>query len=104
MTLAENEHQEMNGQVEVTWRTLRKIAYLLIVHVRVLEAYIGFTLMHTADDILPIIAIKYPIKKYDKPVTPLKSKQVRNLSYHLFVFYFVHVLYIQLLQMLGQWR
>ena len=60
--------------------------------------------MYTADDILPVIAIKYPIKKYDKSVTPLKLKQVRNLSYHLFVFYFVHVLYRQLLQMLGQWR
>ena len=26
LTLEATEHQEMNGQVEVTWRTLRKIA------------------------------------------------------------------------------
>ena len=34
--LADPEHQKMNGQVEVTRRTLRKIAHLLMVHARVL--------------------------------------------------------------------
>ena len=34
LTLAALEHQYMNGQVEVTWRTLRKIAHSLIVHDR----------------------------------------------------------------------
>ena len=35
LTLAAPEHQEMNGQVEVTWRTLLTIAHALIVHDRV---------------------------------------------------------------------
>ena len=33
LTLAAPEHQEMNGQVEVTWRTVRTIAHSLMVHV-----------------------------------------------------------------------
>ena len=32
------EHQNINEQVEVTWRTLRKISHSLMVHARVLEA------------------------------------------------------------------
>ena len=35
LTLAATEHQEMNGQVEVTWRTLRTVAHALMVHARV---------------------------------------------------------------------
>ena len=35
LTLAAPEHQEMNGQVEVTWRTLRTVAHALMVHARV---------------------------------------------------------------------
>ena len=31
LTLAAPEHQEMNGQVEMTWRTLRTIAHALMV-------------------------------------------------------------------------
>ena len=41
-TLAAQEHQEMNRQVEFTWRTLRTIAHSLMVHARVSEAYINF--------------------------------------------------------------
>ena len=37
----------MNGQVEVTWITLRTIAHFLMVHARVSEAYIHFELMYT---------------------------------------------------------
>ena len=37
----------MNGQVEVTWRTLRTISHSLMVHVRVSEAYINFALIYT---------------------------------------------------------
>ena len=37
LTLAAPEHQEMNGQVEVTWRTLRTIVHALMVHARVPE-------------------------------------------------------------------
>ena len=35
LTLAAPEHQEMNGQVEVTWRTLSTIAKYLMVYARV---------------------------------------------------------------------
>ena len=37
----------MNGQVEVTWGTLRTIAHSLMVHARVTEAYIHFALIYT---------------------------------------------------------
>ena len=33
LTLAAPEHQEMNGQVEVTWRKLRTIVHSLMVHI-----------------------------------------------------------------------
>ena len=42
LTIAAPEHQEMNGYVEVTWRTLRTIVHSLMVHARVLKAYIHF--------------------------------------------------------------
>ena len=35
LTFAAPEHKEMNGQVEVTWRTLRTVAHSLMVHARV---------------------------------------------------------------------
>ena len=37
LTLAAPEHQESNGQVEVTWKTLRTVAHALMVHARVPE-------------------------------------------------------------------
>ena len=61
LTLAATEHQEMNGQVEVTWRTLRKIAHSIMVHDRVSEAYIHFALMYTKDRIFPVLPIRYLI-------------------------------------------
>ena len=42
LTLAAPEHQEMNVQVEVTWRTLRTGAHSLMVHAIFSEAYIHF--------------------------------------------------------------
>ena len=48
----------MNGQVEVTWRTLRTIAHSLVVHDRVPENYIHFALMYTTDHIFPVLPIK----------------------------------------------
>ena len=48
----------MNGQVEVTRRTLRTIAHSLMVHARVPENYIHFALMYTIDHILPVLPIK----------------------------------------------
>ena len=57
------EHQEMNGQVEVTWRTLRTFTHSLMVHARVLEAYIRFALIYTTDHIFLVLPIKDLIKR-----------------------------------------
>ena len=62
LTLAAPEHQEMNGQVAVTWRTLRTVAHSLMLHARVPEVYVHFTLMYMTDHILPVLSIKDLIK------------------------------------------
>ena len=56
--LAAPEHQDMNGQVEVTRRTLRTVAHSLMVHARVPEVYVHFTLMYKTDHIFPFPPIK----------------------------------------------
>ena len=58
LTLAAPEHQEMNGQVEVTWKTLCTVAHSLMVHARVPEVYVHFALMYTTDHIFPVLPIK----------------------------------------------
>ena len=72
LTLAAPEHQEMNGQVEVTWRTLRTIAHSLMVYARVPENYIHFALMYTTDHIFPVLPIKDLINEDKDPTTPYK--------------------------------
>ena len=72
MTLAAPENQEINGQVEVTRRTLRKIAHSLMVHARVSEAYIHFSLMYTKDNIFPVRPIKDLVKGDGDPTTTYK--------------------------------
>ena len=61
--LAAPEHQEMTRKVEVPCKTLRMIAHSLMVHARVLEAYIHFSFMYTEDHILPVLPIKDLIGK-----------------------------------------
>ena len=73
LTLAAPKHQDMNRQVEVTWRTLRTIAHSLMVHARVSEAYINFALMYTTDHIFLVLPIKYMINKDGDKTTPFKS-------------------------------
>ena len=58
LTLAVPEHQEMNGNVEATRRTLRTVAHYLMVHARVLELYVHFALMYTTYHIFPVLPIK----------------------------------------------
>ena len=70
--LAALEHQERNKQVEVTWIKLHTVAHSLMVHAQVLEAYIHFELMYTADHIFPVLPIKYLINEYGDPTTPFK--------------------------------
>ena len=62
----------MKGQVKVTWRTLRAMAHYIMVHDRVLEAYIHFELMYMADNIFPVLAIKDLINEDGDPTTPFK--------------------------------
>ena len=62
----------MNGQVEGTWRTLRTFTHSLMVHSRVLEAYIHFALMYTTDHIFSILLVKGLINEDGDPTTPHK--------------------------------
>ena len=72
LTLAAPEHQEMNGQVEVTWRTLRTVAHSLMVHDIVPEVYVHFALMYMTDHIFPVLSIKDLINEDGNPTTPNK--------------------------------
>ena len=60
----------MNGQVEVTWRTLRTVAHSLMVHARVPDVYIHFSLMYMTDHIFPFLPIKDLINEDGDPTTP----------------------------------
>ena len=62
----------MNGQVEVTWRTLHTIAHYLMVHARFPKVYVHFALMYTTDHIFPVLPIKDLINKDGDPTTPHK--------------------------------
>ena len=70
--LEATEHQDMNEQIEVIWRTLRTITQSLAVHARVLEAYIRFALVYTTDHIFPVLKFKYLINEEDMPTTSFK--------------------------------
>ena len=62
----------MNRKVEVTWITLRTVEHSLMVHARVSEVYVHFTLMYTPDNIFPVLPIKYLINEDGDPTTPFK--------------------------------
>ena len=78
--LAVPEHQEMNRQVEVTWRTLHTFAHTLMVHARVLEVYVHFVLMYTTDHIFPVLPIKDIINEDGDPTTPHKLATGKKAS------------------------
>ena len=101
LTLAAPEHQEMNGQVELTWRTLRTVAHSLMVHARLLGSYVHFSLMYTTDHIIPVLPIKVLIRVAIQQ-RHKNWQQVRNLQYHIDACYFFHVLYGKLRCMLRQ--
>ena len=82
----------MNGQVEVTWRTLRTIPHSLMVHTRVLEACMHFVLMYTTDHIFPVLPIKYLINKDGYLTTPFKlATGTKHSVSHLRVLFFPYV-------------
>ena len=72
LALAATEDQEMNGQVEVTWRTLRTVAHALMVHARVPEVYVHFSLMYTTYHIFLVLPIKDLINEDVDPTIPHK--------------------------------
>ena len=51
---------------------MRAVAHSLVVHARVLEAYIHFALIYLTDHISPVLPIKDLINKYGGPKTPHK--------------------------------
>ena len=82
----------MNGQVEVTWRTLRTVAHSLMVHARVPEVYVHFAIMYTTDHIFPVLPIKYLINEDGDPTTPHKLATCTKHSVsHLGVLFFQFV-------------
>ena len=88
LTLAAPEHQEMNGKVEVTWRTLRTITHSLMIHERVLEVYIHLTLMYMEYHILLVLPIKDLINEYGETTVPFKiATGTKPLILHLSVFF-----------------
>ena len=70
----------MNGQVEVTWRTVCTIAHSLMVNDRVPEVYVNFTLMYMTDHIFPVPPIKDLINEDGDPTTPHKLATVTKPS------------------------
>ena len=62
----------MNGQVEVTWRTLRTVAQYFMLHARVPELYVHFAIMYTTYHIFPVLPIKYLINDDGNPTTSHK--------------------------------
>ena len=104
LALMAPEHQEMNRNIGVTWRTLRTAAHSIIVHARVLEAYIHFELMYTTDHIFPVIPIKDMINEDVEPNMPHKfATGTKPSGSHLRVL-FVHVLYRKIIHTLRQRR
>ena len=73
-----------------------------MLHAQVLEAYIHFTFMYASDHIFPVLPIKDLINKGGKPTTQFKVVTGKNLQYRIYVFYFVRVLYKNVLHMLVQ--
>ena len=80
----------MNGHIKVTWRTLRTIAHLLMVHVIFLAAYIHFALMFMTDNIFPVPTIKDLINEDGEPTTPFKLVTgTKSLVSHSCLFFFM---------------
>ena len=88
------ENKEMNRKFEVPCRTLRTVALYLMVHARVLEVYVHFTLMYTTDHIFLDLPIKDLINEDGDPTTPYKMATGKKPSVsHLRVLLFACVVH-----------
>ena len=56
----------------MTWRTLRTVAHALMIHARILEAYIYFPFMNMTDHNFHVLPIKDLINDDGDPSTPYK--------------------------------
>ena len=97
MTLVSPEHQDINGQVEVTWRTLRTIAHSIMVHEIVLEEYIHFELMYKEGHIFLVLPIKDLTNEDGQLITPFKIATGTKPSVSHLSVLFSHVFYRNLL-------
>ena len=59
---------------------MRTVAYSLMIHARVLEAYVHFALMYTTDHIFPVLPIKDLINEDGNPTTPNKLATGKKTS------------------------
>ena len=73
-----------------------------MVHARALEAYIHFTLMYTTDQIFLVLPIEDLINEDGDPTTTFNLATGKNIQHHIYECYFVHVLYVKILNTLGQ--
>ena len=90
LTLESAVHQEMNRQVELTWRMLCKIAHSLMVYARVSEAYIHFELMYITDHIFPVLPMKNMMNKDSNLTTTFKLATCTKPSVsHICVLFFL---------------
>ena len=80
LALSTPDHNEMNVQVEGTWRTFGALANAIMVDARVSEEYIHFAFMYTTYHIFPVLPIKHLVNQDDKPATPYKPAAIKNPS------------------------
>ena len=81
---------------------LRTAAHSLMVHARVPELYVHFTVMYMSDHIFPVLPIKDLINEDGDPSTPHKLVTVTKTSVsHLRVLFF-NVFYVELRRVLRQ--
>ena len=78
LALTAPDHKEINGQVEVTRRTLQTITHSIIVHARVSEGYIHFELMYMTYHIFSVLPIKHLVNQDGDPTTPQKLATGKN--------------------------
>ena len=73
-------HQYMNGQVKLTWKTLRTIVHSIMVKAQVSYDYKRFTLMYTTHHIFLVLPINHLVNQDVELNTPQKMATVTKPS------------------------